>query len=131
VADLELSQRRYRSYGANPELVNRGYIDPAGLETQKDAGKQIRRDRVIDEFIVQAERPIRICIAFLAGISLMAPMLIMAIHPNLKKSLITANVSLFIFGLAVAWSFPVRKSDLFTGIAAYAAVLVVFVGSTL
>jgi len=67
--------------------------------------------------------------AFLGCTAFTAPMLIMTIDPSLKKSLITACSFIVIvaFGLLGAWV-CVRPHGVLLITAAYAAVLVVFVG---
>lgn len=59
--------------------------------------------------------------------SLLTPMLIMAIHPPLKKSLITSNVAVFVVAVILAWRGSGKPEDVLTTTAAYAVVLVVFV----
>jgi hypothetical protein len=66
--------------------------------------------------------------ALLGGLALIVPMLIMAIHENRMKSLITASVCVLLFALGLAWAVPATPQELLGTTAAYAAVLVVFVG---
>ena len=73
----------------------------------------------------------RIIMALFGGIALIGPMLIMTLHQSRNTSLITASVATFLFALVIA--FAARDSagkDVLAITAAYAAVLVVFVGTS-
>ena len=73
----------------------------------------------------------RIIMALFGGIALIGPMLIMTLHQSRNTSLITASVATFLFALVMA--FAARDSagkDVLAITAAYAAVLVVFVGTS-
>lgn len=68
--------------------------------------------------------------ALFGGVALIAPMLIMTLHESKLTPLLTTL--LFVVGVAVvlAWRFDEAKSqDIIGATAAYAAVLVVFVGT--
>jgi hypothetical protein len=72
----------------------------------------------------------RLAIALFGGAALIAPMLIMTLHPSKLTSLLTTSV--FVVGVAVvlAWQLEDAKNqDVMAATAAYAAVLVVFVGT--
>ena len=71
----------------------------------------------------------RILVALSGGLSLVIPMLIMSIEPNLTKSLVTTSAFVIAFGVGMATFVPQSEyKDLLASTAAYAAVLVVFVG---
>ena len=73
----------------------------------------------------------RIIMALFGGVALIGPMLIMTLHQSRNTSLITASVATFLFALLMA--FAARDSagkDVLAITAAYAAVLVVFVGTS-
>ena len=73
----------------------------------------------------------RIVMAMFGGAALIGPMLIMTLHPSRNTSLITVSVATFLFALALA--FIARDSagkNVLAATAAYAAVLVVFVGTS-
>jgi len=76
----------------------------------------------------KAEMPQRVIAAICGGALLVAPMLIMAIHPSKTKSLVTSSTFVFVFGLGLAFFSASKVSELLAATAAYAAVLVVFVG---
>ncbi|KAJ3527111.1 hypothetical protein NM208_g10867 [Fusarium decemcellulare] len=72
----------------------------------------------------------RFTVAILAGLALIVPMLIMKLSNSLVAQLVTVGVCVFILGLALSLSHSMEKKDIIGGTAAYAAVLVVFVGSS-
>ena len=67
--------------------------------------------------------------AISGGVFLVAPMLIMVLHPTLVTSLVTSFVFVFVFSVTAAY-FLDKPFDVLSGTAAYAAVLVVFVGTS-
>jgi hypothetical protein len=74
----------------------------------------------------------RLQMAMFGGVALITPMLIMALHPQLNVALITTSIATVIFGVLIA--FGAKDStgkDVLGATAAYAAVLVVFVGTSL
>ena len=74
----------------------------------------------------------RIVMALFGGAAVIAPMLIMTLHPSRNTSLITVSLATFFFALLLA---IVAKDsagkDVLGATAAYAAVLVVFVGTSI
>jgi hypothetical protein len=74
----------------------------------------------------------RLIMALFGGIALITPVQIMAFHPTRNTCLITTTVATLLFAPILA--FEARDSsgkDVLTATAAYAAVLVVFVGTGL
>jgi hypothetical protein len=69
----------------------------------------------------------RFIIAFVTGVSLIVPMVVMSLHKSLTKSLVTTSVAVFLFAV-FASLIQAQNSDIVAATAAYAAVLVVFVG---
>ncbi|KAF2969768.1 hypothetical protein GQX73_g3857 [Xylaria multiplex] len=69
----------------------------------------------------------RIAIAAVAGFFLIGPMWLMVLHNTLYTCLVSTTVSVTFFGLILAYSLDSPK-EVMSGTAAYAAVLVVFVG---
>jgi hypothetical protein len=66
------------------------------------------------------------------GIALIGPMLLMVLHRDLHTSIITASVATFLFAsLLAVTARSLEGKDVLAAVAAYAAVLVVFVGTTL
>lgn len=72
----------------------------------------------------------RFIIAVCGGASLIVPMLIMSFDPSRTKSLITVSVAVVLFALSLSLGFATENKDTLTTTATYAAVLVVFVGTS-
>jgi hypothetical protein len=77
------------------------------------------------------DRLARFIIGTAGGCSLIVPMVVMVFHPSLPKSLITVSVSVMLFALALGLIFETNNKDTVTATAIYAAVLVVFVGTSI
>ncbi|KAH8160916.1 hypothetical protein CIB48_g7326 [Xylaria polymorpha] len=69
----------------------------------------------------------RIAIAAVAGFFLLGPMWLMVLHNTLYTCLVSTTISVTVFGFILAYSLDSPK-EVMSGTAAYAAVLVVFVG---
>ncbi|KAL2153734.1 hypothetical protein VTH82DRAFT_4889 [Thermothelomyces myriococcoides] len=69
----------------------------------------------------------RTMMAVIGGAFLVGPMWLMMLHRNLYTSLVTTTVCVAVFGLIIAL-FLEKPMEVLSGTAAYAAVLVVFVG---
>ncbi|KAI0440466.1 hypothetical protein F4803DRAFT_527107 [Xylaria telfairii] len=69
----------------------------------------------------------RIAIAAIAGFFLLGPMWLMVLHNTLYTCLVSTTVSVTAFGIILAYFLDSPK-EVMSGTAAYAAVLVVFVG---
>ena len=73
----------------------------------------------------------RLVMALFGGLALIAPTLIMALHPSLQTSLITTSIATFLFALALAFGATDSSGkDVLAATAAYAAVLIVFIGTS-
>lgn len=73
----------------------------------------------------------RMFMAIFGGVALIGPMLIMTLHPSRNTSLITTSVAVFIFAVLLAnGASDSSGKDILGATAAYAAVLVVFVGTS-
>lgn len=66
----------------------------------------------------------------LGGLALITPMILMVLHKDTLTSLLTVSVATLVFPFLVAVYSHHRPLELFGVTAAYAAVLVVFVGSS-
>jgi hypothetical protein len=73
----------------------------------------------------------RLLMGIIGGIALIGPMLLMVLHRDLDTSIITASVATFIFASGLTGVKSLAGKDVLAATAAYAAVLVVFVGSSL
>lgn len=71
----------------------------------------------------------RVTMAMIGGLFIIGPMLVMVLHPGLVTSLVTTSVCVFLCGLAMSMVLFERPYDVIAGTAAYAAVLVVFIGT--
>lgn len=72
----------------------------------------------------------RLIMAIFGGLALVAPMLIMTLHPTRLTLLLTTSSFVFTVGVVLAWSMDTAEpKDIIGATAAYAAVLVIFVGS--
>lgn len=72
----------------------------------------------------------RFIVAVTGGLSLVVPMLIMRINENTTKSLVTTSVAVILFAVIVSIGFKALAAETLGITAAYAAVLVVFVGTS-
>lgn len=72
----------------------------------------------------------RFVIAIAGGAALVVPMLIMSFDKSLNKSLITVSISVFVFALFISSVIRAGNQDTLVSTATYAAVLVVFVGTS-
>jgi VIT1/CCC1 family predicted Fe2+/Mn2+ transporter len=73
---------------------------------------------------------LRFAVSFVGGAFVVIPMLIMSFDQSNVKSLITVSASVTLFGLVVSLGIRVSSIETLVATATYAAVLVVFVGST-
>jgi VIT1/CCC1 family predicted Fe2+/Mn2+ transporter len=76
------------------------------------------------------DRLTRFLVAFTGGGFLLVPMLVMAIRPSTTKSLITTCVAVLLFATVVALGFNGKNVETMVSTATYAAVLVVFIGTS-
>lgn len=72
----------------------------------------------------------RLQMAVFGGIALVGPMLIMVLYKHQLTSLLTVSISVFLFALVVATFSTGTPETVLAAVAAYAAVLVVFVGAS-
>jgi VIT1/CCC1 family predicted Fe2+/Mn2+ transporter len=73
----------------------------------------------------------RIIMAMFGGVALVGPMLIMTLHQSRNTSLITVSAATFVFAIILALcATDSSGKDVLAATAAYAAVLVVFVGTS-
>jgi hypothetical protein len=72
----------------------------------------------------------RFLVGLVGAAWLIVPLLIMAFHSSLTKTMITVCTSVVLFALAVSLVFELDNKDTVTATSTYAAVLVVFVGTS-
>lgn len=73
----------------------------------------------------------RLLLSVAAGLWLVIPMIVMSIDPSLHKSLIVASVAVLGFSIVASLSTYLEERDPVSVTAAYAAVMTVFVGTSL
>ncbi|KAI1778053.1 hypothetical protein F4818DRAFT_404693 [Hypoxylon cercidicola] len=76
------------------------------------------------------DHAVRFVVAIAGGLFLVVPMVIMTIYPSTTKSLITVSIFVLLFALVLAFAAKVSNVETLISTATYAAVLVVFVGTT-
>ncbi|KAL4900894.1 hypothetical protein BDW74DRAFT_160767 [Aspergillus multicolor] len=76
------------------------------------------------------DRLARFLVAFAGGVFLIVPMIIMTLDPSQTKGLVVVSVSVIILMLLLSFAVRVSNIEILVAAAAYAAVLVVFVGAT-
>lgn len=76
------------------------------------------------------DRLARFVIAIAGGIFLVVPMVIMTLRPSETKSLVTVSVAVVVFALVLSFGIRVSNVETLVSTATYAAVLVVFVGTS-
>lgn len=84
--------------------------------------RYVNRDRSVKAFWK------RFLIALFGGIALVGPMLIMKLHDDQATALATTSVAVFLFAVCIATFSNALPEFIVSAVAAYAAVLVVFVG---
>lgn len=94
---------QWEMFGGSRNIVN-----------QKEATKQLLK---------------RISMAVIGGAFLIGPMLVMVLHKSLLTTFLTSSVFVVIFGIVLAFALD-NPFNVLSGTAAYAAVLVVFVGTS-
>ena len=113
----------YNMQGSN----YRRYIAGVGVPDE-DKKFLLHRDETTQ--IVKAAI-IRFTMAFFGGVALVGPMLVMTLHKSRNTSLITTSISVLFFAMVVAYfARKASPQEVLAATAAYAAVLVVFVGTS-
>lgn len=62
--------------------------------------------------------------------SLVVPMLIMAVHTASLKTILVTSIAVFLFAILLALATEASNTETFAATAGYAAVLVIFVGAS-
>lgn len=83
--------------------------------------------KTVSKFV---DRLARLIAAFAGGVFLIAPMIIMTLHPSQAKSQVTVSVAVVVFALLLSFGIQVSNIETLVSTATYAAVLVVFVGTS-
>lgn len=96
------------------------------LERKKEYSEG-KPPRAVSDFI---DRLVRFIMAFTGGIFLVVPMIIMTLNSSQTKSLVTVSVAVVVFSLILSFVVRVSNVETLVSTATYAAVLVVFVGTS-
>jgi hypothetical protein len=84
---------------------------------------RVNKDRSFKAFMV------RFIMAMFGGVALIGPMLLMVLHKDRATDLATTSVAVFLFAVIIAVYSNAAPEVIVGTVAAYAAVLVVFVGT--
>jgi hypothetical protein len=134
-----LGHKLMQTYG----LIEKGYetrCQPADLERGESSleylpGRQ-RRYTITEEGELARWTELRALwtrfwVSMVGGLGLIAPMLLMVLHRDRTTALATTSGSVFVFAAILTFSTRASPEIAIGAVAAYAAVLVVFVGSSL
>lgn len=121
-------QARHKQFIEDMEQLTAKYglSDPVDKNNVLRFGGGTRSSMNRKEMIEQFTR--KVAMAMIGGLFLIVPMLIMVLHPGLVTSLVTTSACVFGFGLVMS-VFLSAPFEVLSGTAAYAAVLVVFIGT--
>ena len=99
------------------------------LRVQSDLDGKIAKTAILAK--AQKDFTARMIMALFGGFALVVPMLIMSLHPSRLTNLLTTSLFVFAVAAALAWFMKTAEpKDIIGATAAYAAVLVVFVGTS-
>lgn len=99
-----------------------------GLSEMKDTAEKALLESRQRKIWVQETR-LRFAMAIAGGLMLIVPVLIMMLVPSRTTSLVTVSIAVLIFSVLVAFTSTAKPQEVLAATAAYAAVLVVFVGT--
>jgi Flp pilus assembly protein TadB len=98
---------------------------------QEERMTSIQRRLMVEEEKKKNNFISRASAAVFGGLAVIAPMLIMSLHPTRLTQLLTASLFVISVAMILAWQMDdADKKDIIAATAAYAAVLVVFVGAS-
>lgn len=107
---------------------------PSRLTFSKEERRQRHKEymdgkppKEVSEFI---DRVVRLIVAMTGGLFLIVPMVIMTVQPSTIKSLVTVSAAVLLFSFCLSFGVKVTNSETLVSTATYAAVLVVFVGTS-
>ena len=111
------------------------YVFPAGpLARARDASDPVLPGFARSGALKTAAKEqfcVRSSMAFIGGVALLASILVMTFMPGKTVSLITTGVAMVVFAFGITWMTNFSGDKVLALTAAYAAVLVVFVGTKL
>jgi hypothetical protein len=100
-------------------------------EEIKERGKEFEMNELPLHTTNIVARIARFIIAVFGGLSLVVPMLIMSINSSLTKALVTSSVATILFSAFLSFVLDSSDYETLAATATYAAVLMVFVGTSL
>ncbi|RSL98384.1 hypothetical protein CEP52_010379 [Fusarium oligoseptatum] len=107
---------------------------PSRLTFSKEERRQRSREyhdgKLPKEVSQLVDRSVRFAVAVTGGLFLVVPMIIMTLRPSDVKSLITVSAFVLLFALCLSFIVKVSNIETLVSTATYAAVLVVFVGTS-
>ncbi|KAI0547203.1 hypothetical protein F4679DRAFT_555166 [Xylaria curta] len=93
--------------------------------------RELDRARLLERNLLERIRS-RFHMALFGGVALIAPVILMTLKPTLTVDLVTVSVSTALFSLVmVVFATDMSGKDVLTSTAGYAAVMVVFIGTSL
>ncbi|KAI0891427.1 hypothetical protein F4806DRAFT_500979 [Annulohypoxylon nitens] len=93
--------------------------------------RELDRARMLERSLLERIRS-RFHMALFGGIALIAPVILMTLNPTVTLDLVTVSISTVLFSLfMVIFATDMSGKDVLTSTAAYAAVMVVFLGTSL
>lgn len=100
------------------------------LSGMKESAEQALREQQLRRIWIVETRT-RFAMAIAGGLMLIIPMLIMTLVPSRTTSLLTVSIAVLIFSVLVAIASTAKPQEVLGATAAYAAVLVVFIGTSI
>lgn len=107
---------------------------PVRLTYSKDEKRQRRKEygegktpKQVSKFV---DRSVRLIVSVAGGLFLVLPVIVMSLQPSLVKSLITVSAAVLLFAFGLSFGVRVSNVETLVSTATYAAVLVVFVGTS-
>lgn len=100
------------------------------LEERRQRPREYEEGKVPLLVSAFVDRSVRFITAMTGGVFLVGPMLIMTFSPSQTKSLLTVSLALVVFSLVLSFGIRVSNVETLVATATYAAVLVVFVGTS-
>jgi hypothetical protein len=97
---------------------------------RSERSKEYDEGKAPKEVSVFVDRLVRFIVASVGGIFLIVPMIIMTLGPSQTRSLVTVSVAVTVFALMLSFGVRVSNAETLVSTATYAAVLVVFVGTS-
>jgi Family of unknown function (DUF6594) len=122
MSDVGLVQLRSQEMKRVDTAIRSDYavLPPIAFATRKEHNRYARKSEIWK----------RLYMALFGGIALVGPMLIMVLYKHQLSSILTVSICVFLFGLLMAFFSTGSPETVLAAVAAYAAVLVVFIGAS-